>query len=71
MDYYPSLISFACYYVEEVVAEDLVQDVFVKMWEQRGDGAVEIFRLMFIRWCVFGVSIITWGEVEGRDDAFV
>ena len=32
MDYYPSLLSFACYYVEEeVVAEDLVQDVFVKM----------------------------------------
>lgn len=37
MDYYPSLLSFARYYVEdEVIAEDLVQDVFVKMWEQRG-----------------------------------
>ena len=45
MDYYPSLLSFACYYVEEeVVAEDLVQDVFVKMWEQRGRWkAVENF----------------------------
>ena len=36
MDYYPSLLSFARYYVEnEAIAEDLVQDVFVKMWESR------------------------------------
>lgn len=36
VDYYPSLLSFACYYVEdESIAEDLVQDVFVKMWELR------------------------------------
>ena len=36
MDYYPSLLSFARYYVEnEAIAEDLVQDVFVKMWELR------------------------------------
>lgn len=37
MDYYPSLLSFALYYVgDEMVAEDLVQDVFVKIWESRG-----------------------------------
>lgn len=34
MDYYPSLVSFAVHYVEKIaVAEDLVQDVFVKIWE--------------------------------------
>lgn len=45
MDYYPSLLSFARYYVEdEVIAEDLVQDVFVKMWESRKQwGKVENF----------------------------
>lgn len=33
-NYYPSLLSFALRYVEkEAVAEDLVQDVFVKIWE--------------------------------------
>ncbi|WP_455511255.1 RNA polymerase sigma factor [Butyricimonas paravirosa] len=45
MDYYPSLLSFARYYVpNEAVVEDLVQDVFVKMWELRGQwGKVENF----------------------------
>ncbi len=33
-EYYPSLVSFAMHYVEKsAVAEDLVQDVFVKIWE--------------------------------------
>ena len=37
MDYYPSLLSFARYYVDdEMIAEDLVQDVFVKIWESQG-----------------------------------
>lgn len=36
MSYYPSLLSFASHYVEEkAVAEDLVQDVFVKIWENQ------------------------------------
>ena len=36
MEYYPSLFSFARHYVEESsVAEDLVQDIFVKVWETR------------------------------------
>lgn len=36
MDYYSSLLSFAIYYVEnETVAEDLVQDIFVKLWENQ------------------------------------
>lgn len=36
VDYYPSLISFAVKYVDrEEVAEDIVQDVFVKVWETR------------------------------------
>ncbi len=36
VDYYPSLISFAVKYVNhEEVAEDIVQDVFVKVWETR------------------------------------
>lgn len=34
MDYYPSLFSYAMRYVEQgTIAEDLVQDVFVKVWE--------------------------------------
>lgn len=36
MEYYPSLRSFALRYVDQdMVAEDLVQDVFVKIWETR------------------------------------
>lgn len=36
IDYYPVLISFAEKYVEsQSVAEDIVQDVFVKVWEVR------------------------------------
>lgn len=36
IDYYPLLISFAKRYVEvQSVAEDIVQDVFVKVWEIR------------------------------------
>lgn len=35
-DYYSSLCSFAMYYIENKdVVEDLVQDVFVKLWETR------------------------------------
>lgn len=34
--YYPSLYSFAFRYVtEDMVAEDIVQDVFVKLWETK------------------------------------
>lgn len=36
VDYYPSLLSFARRFVEDKdVSEDLVQDVFVKVWENR------------------------------------
>jgi len=36
IDYYPVLVSFAMKFVEEQeVAEDIVQDVFVRMWEGR------------------------------------
>ena len=54
MEYYPSLLSFARYYVkDETIAEDLVQDVFVK------NGRVwKTFRLIFIRWYVSGALII-------------
>lgn len=43
IDYYPVLVSFAMKYVErDRVAEDIVQDVFVKVWEGRaGLGSVE------------------------------
>lgn len=37
-DYYPSLLSFSVKYVENRdVAEDIVQDVFVRLWENRSE----------------------------------
>lgn len=37
LEYYPSLLSFARHYVREwEVAEDIVQDIFVRLWEGRG-----------------------------------
>lgn len=36
IEYYPSLYAFALHYVEDkVVVEDLVQEVFIKIWETR------------------------------------
>ena len=36
VDYYPVLVSFAMKYLEDQeTAEDIVQDVFVKIWETR------------------------------------
>lgn len=36
VDYYPVLVSFAMKYLEnQETAEDIVQDVFVKIWETR------------------------------------
>lgn len=38
IDYYPLLVSFSIKYVEDQeAAEDIVQDVFVKVWEGRGN----------------------------------
>ncbi|MDR2921472.1 MAG: RNA polymerase sigma-70 factor [Tannerella sp.] len=31
----PMLISYACRFVDQCVAEDIVQDVFVKIWQKR------------------------------------
>ena len=75
VEYYPSLCSFALRYVGDgEVVEDLVQDVFVKLWETRErwravadfsayvlgnvGGLWRIFRLMCIRWCGIAVLII-------------
>ena len=60
IDYYPSLISFALYYVgDKTIAEDLVQEVFVKLWEPGNVGVLSmIFLLMSIRWSVLSVLII-------------
>ena len=60
VEYYPSLCSFALRYVGDgEVVEDLVQDVFVKLWETRERWrAVADFRLMSIRWCGIAVLII-------------
>lgn len=38
--YYPVLMSFACRFVSRQVAEDLVQDVFITVWEKREDLVV-------------------------------
>ena len=52
IDYYPSLISFALYYVrDKTIAEDLVQEVFVKLWETRerwsavGDFSAYVYQM--------------------------
>ena len=60
IDYYPSLISFALYYVgDKTIAEDLVQEVFVKLWKPGNVGVLSmIFLLMSIRWSVLSVLII-------------
>ena len=53
IDYYPSLISFALYYVgDKTIAEDLVQEVFVKLWETRerwsavGDFSAYVYQMV-------------------------
>lgn len=33
--YYPILMSFSCRFVERQVSEDLVQEVFINVWEKR------------------------------------
>ena len=41
IDYYPSLISFALYYVgDKTIAEDLVQEVFVGSFGKPGNVGV-------------------------------
>ncbi len=35
IDFYPRLMAFACRFVEQQTAGDLVQDVFLVYWEQR------------------------------------
>ena len=57
IDYYPSLISFALYYVgDKTIAEDLVQEVFVKLWETRerwsagGDFSAYVYQMVRFKW---------------------
>ena len=37
---YPQMMAFACRFVSEEVAEDMVQDVFVMYWEKRASGRI-------------------------------
>lgn len=37
----PRLIGYASKYVDEVVAEDLVQDVFIKIWQKKENYFIE------------------------------
>ena len=55
IDYYPSLISFALYYVgDKTIAEDLVQEVFVKLWETRERwSAVDAYVYQMVRFKCF------------------
>jgi RNA polymerase sigma-70 factor (ECF subfamily) len=39
ISYYPALLSLASRYVSRAIAEDLVQDVFARLWEGRGQLA--------------------------------
>ena len=42
-DFYPSLCSFACKYLEDPAqAEDFAQDVFITLWDKRGEMNTEL-----------------------------
>lgn len=47
--FYPRLMSFACRFVSESVAEDLVQDVFVMCWERKTDLVSETLHSFLYR----------------------
>lgn len=48
--FYPKLMAFACRFVEEAEAEDLVQELFASYWEQKTSiEAVSIESFLF-RW---------------------
>ena len=57
VDYYSVLVSFAMKYLDnQEAAEDIVQDVFVKIWETR-EGLITC-PLICTRWSVSEVLII-------------
>lgn len=41
---YPQMMAFACRFVSEEVAEDMVQDVFVMYWEKRASMSPDSIR---------------------------
>lgn len=60
VEYYPALKSFAVRYVGAAeVAEDLVQDVFLRLWEKTNplQGVRDVSAYLY-QWCVSGRLII-------------
>lgn len=39
-DHYPNLKAYACLFVDVATAEDIVQDLFIYVWENRDDIAI-------------------------------
>lgn len=48
--FYPKLMSFACRFVDEAEAEDLVQDIFTSYWENMEEIDASNIESYFFRW---------------------
>ncbi|MFV0584478.1 MAG: RNA polymerase sigma-70 factor [Parabacteroides gordonii] len=48
--FYPKLMALACRFVEEHVAKDLVQDVFVSYWEQKKMIEADNIQSFLFKW---------------------
>ena len=57
--YYRALVSYGCQFVENEVAEDIVQELFSVLWERRPlFGSISQFSTYYIIRCTTRLSII-------------
>lgn len=58
-NYYRALVSYGCQFVERELAEDIVQELFSVLWEQRPFSRASLnLRLIFIARFIMRRSII-------------